>query len=108
MRAKTLDQLAGLTALAVLLIGGGLAYDIHATKAHSKCLDDEAAIAEALASQQLPDPSVLLDTWVFKSGCGDANRLGLVAVTLGLVVLVATAATWWRSRRPSASHPGQE
>lgn len=99
-------MLAGLAAVAVLVVVGGLAFDIHANRAHSQCLDEEATIIRTLTPPQPPDPSVI-ESWVFQSSCEDATRGGLVVFAVGLVMFVATAATWLL-RRSAAARPWLE
>ncbi|MGO4203637.1 hypothetical protein AB4Z09_18170 [Rhodococcus sp. TAF43] len=107
MTATTRNLLAGLAAVAVVLVVGGLVFDRRETRAYSQCLAENRMIVSGTYNvpevpYTPPDPAT---EWIEfdLSGCEDANRAGLIMAGIGGVMLVATAVRWWAQRRSAAS-----
>ncbi|MGO4205428.1 DUF2029 domain-containing protein [Rhodococcus sp. TAF43] len=109
MTPKTRNLLAGLAAVAVVVVVGALVFDRQETRAYSECMDGAMTTFGSYSDSpdaSLPDGGVV--DFVYVSGCDDANRVGLVVAGLGVVALVATTVRWWALRCSSASRAGRD
>lgn len=99
MTPRTHRLLAGLTAVAVVLIVGGLVFDRHLKQAHTACMGEvRDHVSESYQVPGVRDPDAYTGTF-YSFGCDQASRAGLVAVGIGVVLLVAAATAWWGRRR---------
>lgn len=98
--------LAGLAAVAIVLIAGGLLFDRHETQSYSECVNGPWMTFSV--ESDAPDASndLVVDT-VYAFGCEDANRAGLIAAGIGAAVLAASAIIWWRQRSAPSGAGGQ-
>ncbi|QBJ96403.1 hypothetical protein ERC79_10820 [Rhodococcus sp. ABRD24] len=103
MTTTTRRTLAGLAAVAIVLIAGGLLFDRHETQSYSECMNGPWATFSV--GPYPPDASndLVVDT-VYAFGCEDANRGGLIAAGISAAALAASAIIWWR--RSAQTRPG--
>ncbi|QCQ94191.1 hypothetical protein [Rhodococcus sp. SGAir0479] len=87
--------IAGLAAVAIVLIAGGLLFNRHETQSYSECMNGFWGTFSA-GDLTVPEPDVYTGN-LYLPDC-DANRAGLIAAGIGAAVLAASAIIWWRQR----------
>ncbi|QBJ96411.1 hypothetical protein ERC79_10885 [Rhodococcus sp. ABRD24] len=97
--------LAGLAAVAIVFIAGGLLFDRHETQSHSECMNGFWGTFSA-GDLTVPEPDVYTGN-LYLPDCEDANRAGLIAAGIGAAALAASAIIWWRQRSAPTGAGGQ-